>query len=294
SMVLSVRPLQGIKCVPESPNTSAATLTVYTYDGSSFTECSNVVDGTSTFGRTLNRTGTVTFDSTLGTSKPYHFEGMYLYAYLIELSGGSATISHVSLDAPWQPILDVWDGVARQPILFQMSYSSAYEDYTLAVNESSVVDYPVGGILDQLDTTDHVLIMFEEKTAAIRFQVLGSMVNTNATNAVIKYWDGDSYETVGTVTDTTKTGTKSLGQTGLMSWNPPSGEEPRTLFGVTGYIYQLTFSAQLSGTHGDATEEILVDIVTGVPAQATVYPFDFPSIYKNRLLLCSFSEGKEG
>ncbi|MCP4668835.1 MAG: hypothetical protein GY849_21060, partial [Deltaproteobacteria bacterium] len=47
SMVLSVRPLQGIKCVPESPNTSAATLTVYTYDGSSFTECSNVVDGTS-------------------------------------------------------------------------------------------------------------------------------------------------------------------------------------------------------------------------------------------------------
>ncbi|MCP4568662.1 MAG: hypothetical protein GY841_13880, partial [FCB group bacterium] len=120
------------------------------------------------------------------------------------------------------------------------------------------------------------------------------MVNTNATNAVIKYWDGDSYETVGTVTDTTKTGTKSLGQTGLMSWNPPSGEEPRTLFGVTGYIYQLTFSAQLSGTHGDATEEILVDIVTGVPAQATVYPFDFPSIYKNRLLLCSFSEGKEG
>ncbi len=294
AMVLSVRPLKGIRLVPATANVVAATLTVSTYNGSSFAACANIVDGTSSGGKTLAQAGTVSFDSTVGTSKPYHFEGYYLYAYLITLSGGAATVSHASLDAPWQPIGDVWDGVSRQPIAFHMSYSSKYEDYTLAVNESSVIDYPVGGILDGLQSSDHVEVMFEDSMAAIRMQMLGSLVNASAATVTIEYWDGDSYETVGTVTDGTANSGKTLGKSGLMSWNPPTDEEIKTQFGVTGYAYRFIPSSTLSGTHGDSTEEILVDLVTGIPSQVTLQPFDFPSMYKNRLLLCSFSAGEEG
>ncbi len=294
AIILSVRPLKGIRMVVKSANTTNATMAVSTYNGSAFTAVSDLVDGTSSGGKTLAKTGTISFATTVGTSKPYHFEGYYLYAYLLTLSDGAATVSHASLDAPWQPIGDVWDGVARQPIAFHMSYSSEYEDYTLAVNESSVIDYPVGGILDGLQNTDHVEVMFEDSMAAIRMQLLGSMVNATPSTVTIEYWDGDSYETVGTVTDGTDNSGYTLGKSGLISWNPPSDEEPKTQFGVTGYAYRFIPSETLTGTHGDATEEVLVDIVTGIPAQLSIQPFDFPSMYKNRLLLCSFSAGNEG
>jgi len=54
------------------------------------------------------------------------------------------------------------------------------------------------------------------------------------------------------------------------------------------------WSATLTGVHGDATHELLVDRVTGVPAQNTVPPYTFFSTYKNRLLGVGYAAGKEG
>ena len=297
--IFSTRPLKGIKFYVSSANSTTATAEVSFWDGEQFSACTGFVDGTSASSKTLAQTGSMTFDSTVATAKPYHFEGLYLYIYQLEISAGAADISHISLNAPFQSILDVWDGVYRQPIQFQMSFDESYDDYTLEVNEASYVDDPIGAILDGLDTTDHLIVMFEDRMAAIRFEMLAGFVNTAASTPDVSYWTGSAWTSVGTVTDGTASNSVLnvvFNQTGLMSWNPPAAtlEFPKTLFGVTGYAYKITVSALLDGTHGDDDEEVLADVVTGIPAQNTVSPFKFPSSYNNRLLLCGYTGGKEG
>ena len=127
--------------------------------------------------------------------------------------------------------------------------------------------------------------------------MLAGLINGNAADVTVKYNSGSAWVTVGaSLRDETDNSGDTIGKTGLISWSPPdiASEHPVTLFGVTGYAYQITFSATLSGVKGDADEDVLVDLVTGIPAQKIVKAFKFPSVYKNRLLLCSYTEGKEG
>lgn len=296
-LVFTTRPVKSFKYLFETVNSTASTTTVKYFNGSTFTAVSNPVDGTISGGVSLAQDGEFTFDSTVSVAKPFHLQGYYLYAYLFEIDAGSAVISHVSANAPWQPVVDVWDGVLRQPIQFQVESAGEFEDYTLAVNYESDIDIPIGGILDGLLSTDNVVVMFEDRTAGIRLQMLAGLINKNVATTTIKYHSGSAWVTVGaSLRDETDNSGDTIGKTGLISWSPPdiTSEHPVTLFGVTGYAYQITFSATLSGTKGDATEDVLVDLVTGIPAQKTVKAFKFPSVYKNRLLLCSYTEGKEG
>jgi hypothetical protein len=206
----------------------------------------------------------------------------------------------MTLGAPWQDIQDIWDGVYRQPIQFQFFNNSdgAYEDYTLHVNQSSTLDTPIGGILDGMQAADKVIIMFEDRMSAIKMTMLGNLVNTNAQVLTIKYWNGDSYAACSGVVDGTLDsagGTKSFAQTGLISWNPPAetSEFKQTLFGTTGYAYEITVGGLLSGTEG-GDAEIVVDICTGVPAQTNIRPFKFSGLFKGRVMLGNYEAGKEG
>ncbi|MBW1983371.1 MAG: hypothetical protein JRI53_01520, partial [Deltaproteobacteria bacterium] len=300
-MIFTTRPVQGFNYTIKTVNTAGSQTLCAVWTGDAFTGVSNFDDGTKgVTSYSLGQSGSMTFDSTVSIAKPYHLEGIYLYAYLFILSDGSAEISHVSADAPWQPVVDVWDGVLRQPIQFQVESASQFEDYTLAVNYQSDIEIPIGGVLDGLLSTDNVVVMFSDRMAGIRFQMLAGLINENAADATVKYHTGSDWATVGaSLIDETDNAGDTIGKTGLISWSPPDieDEHPITLFGVTGYAYQFTFSATLSGTKGvPLTEdpEVLVDLVTGIPAQKVVKPFKFPSVYKNRVLLCAFTEGKEG
>ena len=143
-MVFTTKPAQGIKYVVKTANTTASTTICAVWTGDAFTTVSSLSDGTASGGISLAQNGSFSFDSTVATAKPYHLEGLYLYAYLFVLSDGSAEISHISVDAPWQPVVDVWDGVLRQPIQFQVESAGDFEDYTLAVNYESDIDIPIG------------------------------------------------------------------------------------------------------------------------------------------------------
>ena len=296
--VFSTRPLQGVKYTIKTANPSTSTLAVAKYwSGSAWTEVSNPNDGTTAGGKTLAQTGVYSFDATTAVAKPFHYQGLYLYGYLFELSTGTAEVSYVTVDAPWQSIVDVWDGVFRQPIQFQFSFSSAYEDYTLEVNEPSDVVDPIAAELDGCDTTDHVIAMFDERMAGIKFSMLADYVQTNTAAATVYYNSGTTWTTVGTVVDgTLNPSTDALGQTGLLSWNPPDADAEfrKTLFGTSGYAYRIVWDGTLSGTHGDATQELLIDLVTGIPAQNETLPYKFMSTFRNRLLGCGYIAGKEG
>lgn len=295
-VVFATRPLKAVKIYVKTANASASSFTT-TYWNGSWTAVANPVDGTKPAAIALAQTGTYSFDSTVSDAVPFHYQGLYLYAYKFVLSAGTAEIYHISVDAPWQAMKDVWDGVPRQPIAFQYSFSAEFEDYTLEVNEPSDINTPIAAELDGCTATDYVVIMFDERMAAIKFHMLAGYVQKNAAAVTIYYWDGDSYETVGTVTDNTQNPTgDSLGQTGVMSWSPPAAtlEHKTTIFGKTGYAYKLMWSGTLTGVHADATQELLVDLVTGIPAQNIVPPYKFFSSYKNRLLGVGYTSGKEG
>lgn len=283
----SPRALQGVKYYVKNGNTETGTMTADEWNGSSWTSLS-ITDNTTG----LAATGTVTWSSTVDTSKPRFLGGYYLYFYRFTLDTGNADIYYVTVDAPWQDITDIWDGVYRQPIAFQASRNDAYEDWTLEVNEpSSVIGSFVADIGD-LDENDHSIIMFEDRMAAIKWQMVAAKVNDVAATSAVYYWNGASWVVVSNLVDITldaASSTKTLARTGVMSWTPPEASEEfkQELFGVTGYAYRVVFSAGIT----DATS---IDTITGIPAPIDVKPFKFPALYKNRVMLAGFTSSNEG
>jgi hypothetical protein len=289
-VLMTTRPLKGFKFYIKTPNATTSTLTAKYWSGSAWVAVGSPVDNTDSGGIALAQTGTFTFTDTDGSVKPKHFQELYLYAYLFELSAGSAEIYQITANAAFQTIKDVWDGVYRQPIQFQYYDNDHYEDFTLHVNQSSDVNIPIGGELKGLVAVeDHVIIMFEEQQTAIKLIMLGGLVNEAASVMTVKYWNGTSYAAVADLDDDTDVSGDTLAKTGLISWTVPTTEEKQTLFGSVGYAYEITFSADLTtGT------DVTIDLCYGIPTQKTVSSFDFSVLYKNRLMLGSFSAGNEG
>jgi hypothetical protein len=323
--IMTTRPVQGFKFYVGTANATASTLDVEYWNGSAFADVTNDDDDTSPASTTLATTGFYRFAHTGGNadgtatggdyssitvdSNHYadfrHFQELYLYAYRIRLSAGSASIYHITCDPGFQTVQNVWDGVYRQPIQFQVWDNSegAFEDYTLHVNQSSDVNTPVGGQLDAVDENDHIVMMFEEQQSAIRLTMLGDLINTEASVITLYYWNGHEWASLanygfidGTLNDA---GTKSFTKTGLLQWQPQTDEEKRTLFNSLGYAYKIEVSDALTGTDS-GTAEVLVDFVVGVPALLNTAglheskPFNFSTIYQNRLMLGGFSAGGEG
>jgi hypothetical protein len=306
-LILTTRPIQALKFYVGTASTDGtADMTVKTWTGTGFSADLVSSDGTAAGGQTLQATGTVTLSShTNGTADFMHFEELYLFAYLIEFANQTtnvdAIIYQVTVDPAMQPIQNVWDGVYRQPIQFQVfnSTNGTYDDYTLHVNQSSDVNSPVGGQIDGLLAADHFIMMFEEQMAGARITMLGDLVNIAdaqmAAAGGIQYWDGDSWANL-TFTDGTldAAANSSFAQSGLVSWEPPADEEKQTLFGSVGYAYRFDVDATLTGTKS-GTAEVLIDFVVGIPALLkAVKPFSFSSLYQNRLMLGGFTAGGEG
>lgn len=289
-VVGSTRPLQGVKYYIQSGETGG-TLSAQEWTGTGWSSLS-ITDNTSG----LSTTGAVTWSSTVNTSQPRYLNGYYLYFYYFSLDAGNADIYYITVDSPFQSIKDIWDGVYRQPIQFQVDRAGVMEDYTLEVNQGSNVEYPIAALLGGITSTDEIYVMFDERMSAIKLSMIAGKVNALAVTLTVYYWDGSSWISVSNLRDLTldSGSTKTLFQTGVISWSPPNEESefPRELYGVTGYAYKIVPSGALTdGTEHDGTS---VDLVTGIPAPQTVRPFKFPALYKNRSMLCGFTESNEG
>ncbi|MBI9087446.1 MAG: LamG domain-containing protein [Desulfobacterales bacterium] len=294
---LATRPLSGAQLFVSEPNTEiGSSLGVKTWTGTIFEDVDSLVDGTTLGDATLAKNGLVGFSSTVGNAAPLHFEGMYLYAYLFEVNGTTpaAELYHAAARAPFQPAVDVWDGVYRTPLQAQVfdATDKAYKDYTLEVIEPGDSALEIGMVLDSLATTEHIILGFEERMAAFQFTMYAGKVNTAAAIPVVEYHSHAGWVGVGPVIDQTiadENSWKTLGKTGIYACNPPHPDEEamQTLFGTTGYFYRIRFDAALSAS-------ITVDLVYGIPAQQKVGPCDFPARYSNMALAVAPSELKEG
>ncbi len=231
----STRPLQGVKYYILNANTETSTLTANEWTGSAWSSLS-VTDGTASGGISLAQTGSVTFNSTVNTSRPTVISGEYLFWYQFNLSAGTTDIYYITVDAPVQNIIDIWDATPIGSLQFQVYDGGQWEDYSEEVTVETTVDYetnPMAAELDDLTNTEYIYIAFPERIAGIKFNMT-SHLNTNAATVTVYYWDGSSWISVGTVTDDTAEGGVSLAKSGYMHWNPPEkGEEfPRNLFGL--------------------------------------------------------------
>jgi hypothetical protein len=292
--IMTTRPIESVKVYVKTANLTADTLEFKYWNGTAYTAVSNLVDGTESGGIPLAQTGVISFDSTVGTAALHHMEDRYLYSYQMYLPSGSAVLYELTCNMPMQDITNVWDGIYRIPIQCQVytAADTAYEDFTLHVSESSTVNTPVGCIMDGFTTSDTLTLMFEEQQAAIKATMLGNLINKAASDITVKYWDGDAWQSL-TVVDDTSENSKTLAKSGLISWTPPDDEERQTLFSTLGYAYQITVSAKLTGTKG-GTEEVVIDIINGIPASKPIEVFKFPVSYKNKLMYCGYVTGNQG
>lgn len=306
-LIFSTRPLQGLKFYISGTTGANHTVAVKYWNGSSFAAVTNVTDNTAA----LTTTGTYKFDMTT-LALPHHFEELYLYAYQVLLTDGAtgnptSTIYHVTCDMGFQTMVDVWDGVYRQPITFQKWDGTNWADYTLYVNEPSAdLSAPIGAEIGGLAagagdaSGTRVELMFDEPQAAIKLTMVAGKTNTNAATMKVYRWTGTAFESVETggdpLSDGTKNGTLSLGKTGLVWWLPNVDTiEKTTKHGVTGYLYALEWNAELQGLAAStASADVVIDLITGIPAQNTVQPFSWTGVFNNRLMRGNFNVGREG
>ena len=285
-LVFSTRPLQSVYFDVKTANATTSNLTVKTFDGTLFITPNNQVDNTASGGRSLVNSGTFTFDPISNPAR-YHYRGLYLFAYHFILSAGTAEIGHISCDAYWQDMLDIWDGVYRPAIQAQINRGGKDEDYTLQVNESSFIGSEFGMEINALaNATDEIIIMAEDRLSAIKWVMFGGKVNTVVATLQIEYWNGSAYTPVPTLTD----GTQAFSKSGEMTWTPPAvgTEQPHYLYGTPGYAYRITVD-----TGGPLSADVLADLVQCIPAPLTVRPFAWAATYKNRVMLGNYEAGNQ-
>lgn len=291
--LFTTRPAKGFKFYIKTANASAATMDVEYYKNTAaFVDVSNDVDGTDVGGKTLAQTGTYAFDTTVSDAEQYNYQGVKLYCYRFILSAGSAVIYQVTADCPMQDMVDVWDGVYRQIVGCDFNDNGTVYSYVLDIQNASYVSVPYGAEIGALvSANDKIEIMAEESLTGLVVAMIGAKVNTNASVLTLKYWNGTAAAAVSGQSDGTSLSGASLGQNGVIAWQHPSAEVPRTHRGVTGYYYSLEFSADFSGA---AASDIVIDTIYGIPAPKTVMPFKFPALYKDRTFLFGAIAEKQG
>lgn len=310
------RAIQGIKFYVATANTNTATVTGYYWNGSGYVAVSSLVDGTASAGKTLAVTGSVTFTSTVTTAKPsLLFNNMaYWYIFVFNNLSSGTKIYYATVDAPIQPIVDLWDGELRKCVSAQKLVSNVYTplvsgvytDFTPNIIENEWVDgfadtYIDLNGLDGADNADisYLVFGFTEKICGIQLSIANGYANTDTNNIIAygQYWSGSGWEyintlnagevvgtplTDGTCSLTSTTSSGSLAKSGTISWPPIT--KAQHLYSVANelplYYYRFWF-----------TKDIAVPIrlygVLGIPQPETIDGYKFPVTWQNRLGLCT-------
>lgn len=290
-LVGTTRPLQGIKPYVLLGNTIASTITGSVWTGASWIALT-LTDNTNAT-KSLAQTGTITFPSTVDVAVARYIEGYFLFWYQFTLSAGDATLYKVTVDAPMQPIMNIWDGVAREiSTFFKTTNGNDRSDESI-----NVYQYTYDGAnplsycdISSLPANHYLEVAFVEKITALGLYTATGYHNvTTATVISISYWDGTQYSSVGTISDSTSIDGVSLAQNGFVSWNNAniSGERKRSLEGGNLlYFYKISFSVALHSG-------VRLFYVSGIPASNTKSGYSFPLYAADRLMLGCDKYGKQ-
>jgi hypothetical protein len=287
-LVASTRPAQGMKFYIETPNTEpATTMSVSYFNGFDWAPITTTGDTTSSGGVTLANDGSVSWHAPSLIPQKRYLEGYYLYWYQFSISGGSAKISHMTMDMPFQNIIDLWDGTFA-------SLSSAYKtgtnttDIVLNINEysyESLDNSTYAELHGLVATTQYIEVGFLQKVTAMFIAIPSEYQNTTAaTTMTVSYWNGSSYIDISDISDGTSSGSISLSKSGIVSWvNSNSYFEAMKSVqgGFPMYYYKISFDKNLAGSG----TSMRLYFTAAIPFPQTVKSFAFPVHAADRLML---------
>lgn len=304
--IASQRPIQGATFYIGTANTSAATATGFQWNGSAWAGLT-ISDGTSVGGKTLAKSGEISFASTVGTSVPKAINTSVAYYYKFVFTGidSGVTVIHCTIDAPMQPTTDLWDGVNRsvmQCLWHDDSSSKNYTDYTTNVAASTSsnpkVYYksnPWTFMPFYSDNSSFSLYLaFAEPQMGIFFHLAdGKDVNTNASNMTVNYCNGIEFTPVTDLQDGTSDSGVTLSHSGIVTWSPPiqNTEFKTNVYNQNQwYYYQITFDHKIAnvpiiveGVPSHTT--VNIDTIGGITSPKTISPYRFSALWQNRLWL---------
>ena len=281
----STRPISGVKYYVDTANTTTGTVVGYYWDGSAWVLLSSLVDGTATAGKPLAKTGSITFSSTVDTAKVKVIEENIAYFYYFVFYGIDATtkLKEVTVYAPPQELVDIWDGTPRQVyscIRRLLGKSTDYTPNVYALDYNANIDdtyVSIGG----LTSSGWLAFGFNERVSAIKIFMGGTSVNEYVRSLSVQYWNGSEWTSVGSIEDGTSVNGRTLSRTGIISWNAPSrvNEFPVSVANSSKwYYYRLVPSGALS-------IKVRIDHVQGIPVQSEIPPYRYPLLWQNRLWL---------
>lgn len=298
--IASPLPLNGVKFYVETANTTAGAITAGCWTGSEYGSVVVSSDGTSVGGIPLAQDGTVSFASTVATAKQKAVDGVVRYWYQLQITNCDATttISRITLSAPMQQLVELWDGEARQIGSFQVYKSGTFNDNTVNVFEASYdtnIASTYADISSLTTGTECLYGGFTERQMGLSWETIGGAINTTAgTVASVYYYNGgdpaldSGWSLVGSVDDGTSNNGISLAKSGVMTWNPPdvalefktklAGNALSAVNKPALYYYKVKFSASLSGS-------VKVFFVGGIPAPVAVGGYAYALNHLNSVWL---------
>ena len=281
------RPAQGATLFFSSVNATANTLTVKQSTATTWTTIAVTTDGTRVgASASFAQNGKISWASPVATTKTKYLEGYFLYWYEFTISDGSADLYHVTLDMPFQPIVDIWDGVYRDIARLFAQFTGSRLDYTThCLKDDYEVSSPstYGDISGLQTNTGYIEVGFPEKQTGLYCSIAPEFGNSSAAVCSIDYWNGAAYATAGSIADGTTEGGKSFKKTGVVSWNNADValEQKKQYSNASAlYYYRIKFDAQLSGS-------VRLNYVGGIPVAKTVDYYKFPVFAQGRVLLCA-------
>lgn len=292
------RPIKGFKVyMGGTANSSSAAMTVYEWQGAGWSSVASLTDNTSCGGRSMAKTGTVTFTSTVATSDVRVINDVVLYWYKIQVEGAddSITVSHVTNNAPMQQIKDLWDGEDKIIASCLKRQIDHFEDFTSAVFEDNY-DVSSSATFMQLNSlaaiTDYVYGGFLEQMMGLMVNVAPGYENTTANTILrIKYSsDGGAWIDVDGLVDGTSVNGISLAKSGIITWASPSKtEEFQSIIGDSDlqlWHYQLSWTQILDAS-------VRVYYIAGIPAPKLIKGYKYPMLSKDRLWLLNNEDEKK-
>lgn len=277
--------LTGFKVVmTTSVNSEDANLTVeYRSAVSTWTPVSELSDGTKTGAHTLGKSGDVTF--TECTIVPDLIDNSYGYFLRVGVSAalsGTVNIKAIYLYYNIQALPSIWDGKFIRPDGFvKTTDGTTYVDYTVEVTDSAKSTVATLGGLTT--ATGVFYLKAANKFRAAKITMSTTNVNTAASTLSAKYRKNDDTWAALTIVDGTSTGSKTLSQTGLISWSWPADIITTKVDAdqIPLWTIQFFVSADLSASV-DIAEIEIIQYTVGAD---TLKPFNNTIYHKNRVFM---------
>lgn len=294
-------PLQGARFYVGTANTRTGVASVDYWNGSTLTAVTSLVDNTSSGGITLAQTGTIAFDSTEATAKVRIIDGVYGYFYRFTFADATdtATLSQVTVDEPFQPMVDFWDGQPRTILSLQTGTGTVFTDGTTNVfkdefsyDDSTLFDEATYLSVDNKGGSGSAITMgFNERLMGVEIKFIPDKINTVASVLTVKYWDGVAFQAVSDLRDGTSAESTTFKQTGLVTWTPlaENVEFRRTVGGKKTplFYYQFTTNNTMQG----ASNKLFVYHVSGIPSQKRISNYKFSLNAQGRVWLFNDQSG---